>query len=168
MSVRKYFVVVSGALALLFAFLYLWQFLIDPRFSESTPPKEILSGLSRAIFGEHCQRKFWIASRSDAIALARVAFRGQSIKGFMAGSEQDFLSFIIDSDLFRHGGDENRTPNTNGWSASYSQQDIGRWYVDYLFEDDARSAYLTAEITACGRMISVLNIASMKRPRAGG
>ena len=132
----------AACLCLLFAFLYMWQYVVDPRTRERLPAS-VLEHISRIIIGEHCLEGYKIDNRQEAVAYARQIWRGEEPKLTLLDDEAAD-DRIFKSDLFLGGG-RDRELNGAGWLVRHSVSD--GWHVSYSVLEPDIGAYLFAEFT---------------------
>jgi hypothetical protein len=145
-------VMITLALACII-FLFSWQYLIDPRFADSSIPKQLVGDLSRAVFGERCRGIYRINNRSDAIDYAKKVWKIEAMSWIATGDSKSFET-VMNSESFRKAGVSDRVLDGTGWVASKGEGDS--WDINYYFSDSpVISAYFTIEFSNCGRVTKI-------------
>ena len=145
MSLTAFFL--SGLIALL-----AWQYSIDPRYSDATTLRTVVSDISRAIFGEHCRAQYKVVTRPDTMEYAREILTIESMT--WRGGDYDGHDLAFNSQAFRSEWPSNKIRDGNGWVADRVVYDgVDQWGVAYLFSDAVRSIHMSVRFTPCRRIL---------------
>lgn len=144
--------VVLVSLAMLF--LFVWQYLIDPRFVDESAFRIVVSGLARVTFGERCRAAYRITNQADAINNAKRLWKIRA-ENWIAAGYQQYYDLVFNSEAFRNPGEANRRTNKNGWAVAADDLAM-EWGITFEFtQDPHRAASLSAHFSGCGRTLDV-------------
>jgi hypothetical protein len=133
-------------------FLYLWQFLIDPRFADSSDFKGIADALSKAIYGEHCRDIYKITNRADAINYAKAVWKVDA--GTWKASDEKGYNIIFNSESFRESPEY--ILGRKARNVTFGEAGPGDWDVSYeFFQHPTLVASFTITFSKCGRIVDL-------------
>jgi hypothetical protein len=143
-------------------FLYFWQYLIDPRFVDSSSLKLIVSGLARSLYGERCRDDYKITDQIDAINFAKTRWKNHARNWIAAGDTKRYEA-VFSSDAFKNPGTVSQITNQQGWAAARSEAS-GQWGITFdSHEEPSHSAYLSIAFSICGRTLDIGDITYVQR-----